>query len=95
MSKRVPAEVFAPGELIRDEMEARGWSEADLAALLGRPRRDVAELLGGRLAITPETASELGDAFGVDPRFWMDLEATYRLSATREVASPAASHPPV
>lgn len=83
MSQRIPAEVFPPGELIRDEMEARGWTQTDLAEILGRPVRLVNEILSGKRAITPETARGLGEAFGVDPQFWMNLEGAYRLSKTK------------
>ena len=41
----IPAEVFPPGEFIREELEARGWSLQDLAEILGRPPRSVSELL--------------------------------------------------
>jgi len=33
---RTPAEVFPPGEFIREEIEARGWSQVELAEILGR-----------------------------------------------------------
>lgn len=80
MSNRVPAEVFPPGEFIRDELEAKGWTQADLAEILKRPLKAVSEILLGKRAITPETAKGLGEAFGVDPQFWMNLESAYRLS---------------
>ena len=87
MSNRVPAEVFPPGEFIRDELEARGWTQTDLAEILGRPLKAVSEILTGRRAITPETAKGLGEAFGVDPQFWMNLESTYRLSRVKDHGS--------
>ena len=37
----------------------------------------------GKRAITPETATGLGEAFGVDPQFWMNLESSYRLSKVK------------
>ncbi len=80
MSTRVPAEVFPPGEFLRDEIEARGWTQTDLAEILGRPFRLVNEILQGKRAITPETAQGLGAAFGTGAQFWMNLESTYRLS---------------
>jgi HTH-type transcriptional regulator / antitoxin HigA len=89
MSQRIPAEVFPPGEFIRDELEVRGWTEADLAEILGRPLKAVGEILTGKRAITPETATSLGEAFGVDPRFWTDLESAYRHS---KVKSDGGSH---
>jgi HTH-type transcriptional regulator/antitoxin HigA len=75
-----PAEVFPPGETIRQEMEDRGWSQADLAAILRRPVQAVNEILSGKKAVTPETAKALGAAFGVSPEFWLKLEGMYRLS---------------
>jgi HTH-type transcriptional regulator / antitoxin HigA len=83
MSKRIPAEVFPPGEFIWDELEARGWMQVDLAEILGLPLESVSEILTGKRAIMPETATGLGEAFGVDPRFWMDLESAYRPSKVR------------
>ena len=85
MSMRVPAEVFPPGEFIRDEIEARGWTQTDLAEVLGRPFRLVNEILSGKRAITPETARGLGEAFGTGPELWMNLEAGYRLSLAEPV----------
>jgi HTH-type transcriptional regulator/antitoxin HigA len=80
MSTSVPAQVFPPGEFIKEEMEARGWTQDELAAVMGRPRRLVNEILAGVRAITPETAHDLGEAFGTGPEVWMNLESAYRLS---------------
>ena len=80
MGERIPAEVFPPGEFIREELEARGWNQIDLAAILGRAPRDVSEIITAKRSITPETAKQLAAAFGTDPRLWMNLETAYRLS---------------
>lgn len=34
MGHRTAAEIFAPGEFISDELEARGWSQVELAEVL-------------------------------------------------------------
>src|SRR5438067_1607637 len=80
MAQRTPAEVFPPGEFIGEELEARGWTQVELAEVLGRPARLISELLAGKRAITPETAKGLGAAFGTGPEFWMNLERDYRLA---------------
>ena len=80
MTARVPAEVFAPGEFLAEELEARGWSQVELAEILGRPPRLVSEIIAGKRAITPETAIGLAAAFGSSPQFWMNLETSYQLS---------------
>jgi HTH-type transcriptional regulator/antitoxin HigA len=84
MSGRVPAEVFPPGEFIRDELEARDWTQGDLAEVLGRPLRLVNELISGKKAITPETAKGLGEAFDTGAQFWMNLETAFRLSKVEQ-----------
>ncbi|MGD0631790.1 MAG: helix-turn-helix domain-containing protein [Terracidiphilus sp.] len=77
---RVPAEVFPPGEFIRDELEERGWTQTDLAEILGRPLRLVNELIAGKKQITPDTAQGLAEAFGTDAILWMNLDSQYRLA---------------
>ena len=83
MSERIPAEVFPPGDLVREELDARGWTQADLAEILGRPSRLVSDVLSGKKAITPETAQGLGEAFGVGAQFWLNMESSYRLQVYR------------
>jgi HTH-type transcriptional regulator/antitoxin HigA len=74
------AEVFPPGEFIREELEARGWTQGDLAQIMDRPLRLINELIAGKKQITPETARGLSKAFGDgDPLYWMNLDAAYRL----------------
>ena len=80
MGNRTPAEVFAPGEFIDEELEARGWSQIELAEVMDRPPRLISELIAGKRAITPETARGLGAAFGTGPQFWMNLERDFRLA---------------
>ena len=89
--ERTPAEVFSPGELIKDEIEARGWSQIELAEVLGRPGRLVSELIAGKRAITPETAKGLGEAFGTGAQFWLNMESAYQLSKVKGDSSNAVS----
>jgi len=83
-----PAEVFPPGEYLRDELEARRWTQADLARILGRPLQTVNQIINGRKRITAETAKELGLALGTGPEVWLNLENMYRLHTTPD-AEPA------
>lgn len=82
MNSRVPAQIFAPGETLKAELDSRGWSQVELAEILGRPARLISELIGGKRAITPETAKGLAAAFGTTAEFWMTLESNYQLSKT-------------
>ena len=76
----VLAEVFSPGEILREELEARGWSQGDLAKILGRPLQTANAIVNGKKEITPRTAVELTAAIGTSPELWINLESAYRLS---------------
>jgi len=74
-----PARAIAPGRIILRELEARGWSQQDLAAILGRPEQMISEIIQAKKQISAETARQLARAFGTSPDFWMNLETQYRL----------------
>lgn len=83
MSARIPAEVFPPGEFLKEELDARGWTQQELADIMERPPRVISEIIAAKRAITPETAQGLGDAFGTGAEYWMNLESQYALSKVR------------
>lgn len=90
VAERKFAEVFPPGEFIKDELEARGWTQLDLAQIMGRDPVQVSLIVNGKQALTPETATQLGDAFGTGGQFWMNLETAYRMSQVEPKESPVA-----
>ena len=49
-----PARVPSPGAVLRRELDARGWSQADLARVTGRPTQAINEIAQGKKEITPE-----------------------------------------
>ena len=79
MTERRAAEVFPPSEFIKEELDARNWSQAELAEIMGRSPKDVSDLISGKKAISVEIARDLGSAFGTGPRYWMNLDSIYRL----------------
>lgn len=88
MTERQIAEVFPPGDVIKEELEARGWTQADLAEIIGKSARLVNEVIAGKRAVTPDTARVLADAFGTSAQFWMNLESAYQLSKLKTEISP-------
>jgi HTH-type transcriptional regulator / antitoxin HigA len=79
MNDRISAEVFMPGEFIKEELEAREWSQVELAEIIGRQPSVVTELILGKRVISPEIAKALGDAFGTSAQYWMNIESVYQL----------------
>lgn len=80
MTNRRVAEVFPPGEFILEELEARGWSQIDLAEIIGRHPNQVNKIIQGEQKVTPETAKQLAAAFGTTAELWLNLESAYQLS---------------
>ena len=62
------------GEILQDELEARGWSRAEFARTLGLSAQAVAESLGGDRPITSDLARRIGDALGTGAQLWLNLQ---------------------
>jgi HTH-type transcriptional regulator/antitoxin HigA len=73
-----PAEVSPPGDTLRDLMDERSLSQAELSRRLGRPAQAVNEILAGKKEITEDTAIELERVLQVPAHFWLTREAQYR-----------------
>lgn len=74
------AEVFPPGEFLKDELDARNWTQAEFAEIIGRPTRLINEIIAGKRAVTPETAVQIGASLGTSAELWLNLESQYQLS---------------
>jgi HTH-type transcriptional regulator / antitoxin HigA len=72
--------VLHPGVYIKEEMDARGWLQRDLAFILGVPEQAINAILSGKRGISPDMAKALGDAFSVPPEFFANLQKYYDLS---------------
>lgn len=73
-----------PGELLREELEARGMTQRDLALSLKRPAQAISEIVRGKKAITAKTALALEEALGTPAYIWLNLESLYRLALARK-----------
>ncbi len=85
-----PARIVSPGAVLRRELDARGWSQKDLAEIIGRPEQAISEIVQGTKRITPETALELGEALGTSAELWVNLESKYRLRLAEREGGAAA-----
>ncbi len=79
MKERVPHPIPV-GRLVINEIEARGWTQADFAVVLGRPVQFVSEIVNGKKEITRESAAQIGAALGPSPEFWLSFQDQFLLS---------------
>ena len=73
-----PFKVFGPGHFIQRQMDVRGWTQTDLAEVLGLSLKTVNQLIQNKQPVTFETAQLLQEAFGISAQAWMNHEIAYR-----------------
>lgn len=79
-----------PGEVLKDELEARRLSAHALALRL--PASRISQIVRWQRAITPETALRLARYFGRSAGIWLRLQVAYDLSrAETELADKIAA----
>ncbi len=76
----LPIDQVPVGELLGRELEARGWSQGDFAAVLGRPTQFVSEIVNGKKEITRESAAQIGAALEHTAEYWLNLQDQYLLA---------------
>ncbi len=78
-----------PGEILLEEfMKPLGISINGLARAVDVPPNRISEIVGGKRAITADTALRLGKYFGVSPEVWLDLQSDYNLRVMQRTTWP-------
>ena len=72
-----------PGFYIKEELDERGWSQRDLAFILGVPEQAVNMIVGGKRGLSPDMARALGDAFDVHPDLFANLQKNYDMALAK------------
>ena len=86
--KLEPDYAVAPGATLKETIEARGISQAELASRMGMSEKTISQIVNGVAPITYETAERLELVLGIPAHFWNRRELTYRQAIARaEVAA--------
>ncbi len=77
-----------PGEILQAEfLEPMGVSVYRVAKETGLLQTQLGQIIKGMRSITAESALRLGKFFGVEPQFWLNIQAQYDLEIKqRELA---------
>ena len=78
-----------PGEVLKDELEARGISQRELADTIGLTYSVVNEILNGRRSLTAKTALMFEAALDVPADALMYLQTKFNMQTTRNDKSVA------
>ena len=83
-----------PGEILKDELEAAGITPTELARQIAVPPNRVSQIIAGKRSVTGDSALRFGHWFGVDPQFWLNLQAQYDLILADRETGAAIRHLP-
>ena len=80
----VSSMLIHPGEMIKDEIIARGLTQKDLAQKMGVSYTVFNEILNGKRPVTTEYALLLEAALGTDANIWLGLQADYNMQKIKQ-----------
>lgn len=84
MTTEITPYAYLPGDLIREELEARGWTQEELAQIMGTDAALVSQIVNGKRTITAKTADMLAAAFETSAELWMNLQTAYKLATAKK-----------
>lgn len=82
-----PYEPTHPGELLREELEARGITQAKLASQIGVSPSLLNEVIKGKRAVNTEMALLLEAALGIAAHLWIELQTDYNIQVAKSDSS--------
>ncbi|HXN85912.1 MAG TPA: HigA family addiction module antitoxin [Candidatus Binataceae bacterium] len=73
-----------PGDILREELKARGLSANRFALDLAVPSGRIVEILNRKRGVSADTALRLSRYLGTSAQVWMNLQAKYDLAVAQQ-----------
>ncbi|MDE0643590.1 MAG: HigA family addiction module antidote protein [Acidimicrobiia bacterium] len=73
-----------PGVILKEELEELGVLPTELARQIQVPPNRIGQIIAGKRSLTADTALRLGHWFGVEARFWLNLQTQYDLTIAEQ-----------
>ena len=78
-----------PGRILKDELAELGVTPTEFARQIDVPANRISQIINGKRSITGDTALRFGHWFGVEPEFWLNLQAHFDLVCADEESGDA------
>lgn len=79
-----PSVAIHPGEMLRDELEARGVSQRKFATTLGMSYSVLNEIVNCKRPVTTELALKIEAATSIPAYIWVDIQKDYDIQLARK-----------
>ena len=83
-SELVPSSPIHPGEIVKDELEARGISQRKFASIIGCSYTVFNEILNCKRPITTDYALRIEAARGIKAYMLVNMQSEYNLQTARQ-----------
>lgn len=83
INQLTPAMAIHPGEMLKDELEARSITQKEFAQLTGIPQTQLNEIIKAKRWIYADTALLIGKALHMDAVIWTNLQMNYELDLAK------------
>ncbi len=87
------AELIHPGEHLAEMLQELGITQYRLAKTIGVPQIRIHDIVHCRRSITADTALRIGQALGMTPDYWLNLQRMYDLDVARAKTDVSAIEP--
>lgn len=73
-----------PGDVLKEELEARGISQKKFSEILSIPYTQLNEILNGKRPVTTDFALMMEAALGINPELLINMQMRYNMSVARQ-----------
>lgn len=83
LNRALPFEATHAGDLVKDELAARGITQTELAEITGMQKAVLNNIIAGRRAVSPAIALMFEDALGIPATLLLNVQKQYELDCAR------------
>jgi addiction module HigA family antidote len=76
-----------PGDVLKEELEARGISQKKFSEVLCIPYTQLNEILNGKRPVTTDFALMMEAALGINPEMLINMQTRHNMSVARQKKS--------
>ena len=76
-----------PGDVLKEELEARGISQKKFSEVLSVPYTQLNEILNGKRPVTTDFALMMEVALGINPEMLINMQSRYNMSVAKQKKS--------
>ena len=82
-NNNIPFKATLPGEVLKDELDARGINQKDFAVEIGIQKTMLNEIIKGKRPITADLAVLLEKSLDISAEYWMRFQTQYEIDVAR------------